>query len=204
MVMKHGKKYPGVMLLKRNYIVLCIFFLIGLLTNAQNFSKIMEGKVLSESMDVSDVHVINTTAEKATITNSDGYFTIMVKLNDTIWFSGVQYERQYLIINNEILERESATVTLEEALTELEEVVITPYNLSGDIYKDIQYLKIEDVVTSSSLGLPNADVKTMSPSERKLFSAGQKQVLFKLIDEISGNNKKLKKLLKPRLQLFVQ
>lgn len=182
------------MFLKQYRIILYILLLVCLPLNAQNGSKKIEGKIESETMDVSDVHVMNTSSKKATITNAYGYFTISVKLNDTIWFSAIQYEKYHLVITNAVLEEEMVTVTLEEALTELEEVVITPYNLSGDLYKDIESLKIEPEVTNVTLGLPNAHVKALTLNERKLFYAMSEQGLHKFIDEISGHNKKLRKM----------
>lgn len=182
------------MFLNRNHIIFCIAYFVCLISNAQELTKKLDGKIESETMEVSDVHVINTTSKKATITNAYGYFTIPVKLNDTIRFSAIQYEKSQLVVNDEILESKMVTVTLIESLTELEEVVITPYRLSGDIYKDIQSLKIDPVVTSSTLGLPNANVKSLSLNERKLFLAMEEQALHRLIDEITGHNKRLRKM----------
>lgn len=182
------------MLLKRNPVMFSILILVCISTNAQNFTKKIEGRVQSETMEVSGVHIINSTSKKATITDINGYFTISAKLNDTIRFSGIQYEKSTLIVNNKVLESEIITVTLKETITELEEVVVTPYNLSGDIKKDIQALKIEPLVTSTSLELPNADVKSLTLNERKLFLAMEEQLLHKLIDEISGHNKRLRNM----------
>lgn len=185
-------KILNAMFLKRNCITFVITCLVCLTMNGQNTFKIIEGRIKSETMDVSDLHVINTTSKKATITNPYGYFSISVKLNDTIWFSAIQYKKSHLVVTNEILESEMVTVTLDEALTELEEVVITPYMLSGDIEKDIQSLKIEPVVTASTLELPNAYVKTLTQNERRLWLAMDEQLLHKLIDEMTGHNTRLR------------
>jgi len=98
-----------------------------------------------------------------------------------------------LLVSSAVLERKIVRVTLKEALTKLDEVVLTPYNLSGDIYKDTKSLNIEPVITSSTLGLPNAKVKKLSLNERRLFLAMEEQGLHKLIDELTGHNKKLRK-----------
>ncbi|TMM53182.1 hypothetical protein FEE95_19115 [Maribacter algarum] len=178
----------------RNFIIFFIISFVSLISNAQEIAKELDGKIESETMEVSDVHVINANSKKATITNAYGYFRISVKLNDTIWFSAIQYEKSQLIVTNEILQSKMVTVRLKESLTELDEVVITPYKLSGDIAKDIQSLKIEPVVTSSTLGLPNAHVKQLSLNERKLFLAMEEQALHRLIDEITGHNRRLRKM----------
>lgn len=182
------------MSLNRTYLIFYITCVACFTTNAQEATKNLEGKIESETTEVSDVHVINATSKKATITNTYGYFSIPVKLNDTIWFSAIQYEKSCLVVDEKILAGKLVTVTLEESVTELEEVVVTPYKLSGDIHKDIQSLKIEPVVTSSTLGLPNTSVGALSLNERKLFLAMEEQALHRLIDEITGHNKKLRKM----------
>ena len=62
-------------------------------------------------------------------------------------------------------------VAMEEALTELNEVVVMPYSLSGELEKDIGKLAIDPVITSSTEGLANAFVKPLTQSQRKLYAA---------------------------------
>ena len=68
----------------KSKILLACFFLVCVSIKAQTFfSHSLEGKVVSETKDVADVHVLNITTKKATITNAYGYFSIPIKLNDT-------------------------------------------------------------------------------------------------------------------------
>ena len=109
-----------------------------------------------------------------------------------MWFSAIQFDKSFLVVDDKIIESELVTVALEESLTELDEVVVTPYNLSGNLHMDIQSMKFKPTVSSTSLRLPNAEVKPLSLNERKLFLAMQEQLLHRLIDEITGHNKKLR------------
>ena len=118
-----------------------------------------------------DVHIMNTSAGNATISDEEGEFSIDVTLGDTLLFSAVQYKRKSLVISASILESKIAFITLEEFVNELDEVVVRPYNLSGDLIRDMQQMKIDAVVTASTLGLPNAYVKPMMQSERLLREA---------------------------------
>ncbi len=52
-------------------------------------------------------------------------------------------------------ESSTAYTTFEEFVNELDEVVVRPYNLSGDLNRDMQQMKTDPVVTASTLGLPN-------------------------------------------------
>jgi len=70
-----------------------LFFLcIGTLGFAQ--TRLLEGRVYANDNDVTGVVVQNTTTERATITDIDGYFSIPVSLNDTLVFSAVQLKRK--------------------------------------------------------------------------------------------------------------
>lgn len=147
--------------------------------------------------DVTNVHVLNLTANRATITNADGHFTLSAKVNDTIRFSAVQFDNIELVINQEMLES-FIVVRLSTSLTELEEVVVWPYMLSGDLLKDLDASEIEDVITASTLDLPNANVKERIQSERLLYTARTWDFrvvsvkLDPLINAISGRTKMLK------------
>lgn len=157
--------------------------------------KIMEGKVYSKDGDVAATHVMNITANRATITNESGFFAISVKQNDTLVFSAVQFKTKQLLVTQEILEMDLVSVPLDDELTELDEVVVTPYNLTGDISKDILSLKMDPVVTAESLGLPNAHVYIPTKSERELFEAtsgGGLVPLNPILNGISGRTKMLK------------
>ncbi len=159
------------------------------------FSKKLEGRVYSDDGDVAATHVLNTTTQRATITDSNGFFSIPVRLNDTLVFSAVQYRRKEIVITLNLLESKFLRIPLEEALTELDEVVVTPYNLSGDIMRDLSNLDIQPIVTASTLGLPNAYVKPISKAERELYAATANPLmsLDPLINTISGRKKMLKK-----------
>ncbi|MFS4457485.1 carboxypeptidase-like regulatory domain-containing protein [Maribacter sp. 2304DJ31-5] len=175
-----------------------IFFLGGsVLISAQSGpKKDLEGKVSSKSGDVAATHVLNTTTQRATITDINGFFSIPVHLNDTLVFSAVQFKKKQIVVTRSIFESKSLSVPLEDVLTQLDEVVVTPYNLSGDIFKDLETLRIKPIVTASTLGLPNAYVRVLTKPERELFEAtsgGGFLPLNPILNGISGRTKMLKK-----------
>lgn len=162
-------------------------------------TKLLQGKVTSKEGDVSGVHVLNTTTQRAGITDYNGYFGIQVSVNDTVVFSAVQFKKKQIVITSTIFESKTLIVPLEEALEELDEVTVTPYNLSGDISKDLQTLNTEPVVTASTLGLPNAYVKVPTKAERELYEATSGSIgipLNPILNGISGRTKMLKKRVK--------
>lgn len=183
----------------RNKIFFLLFILIVTTASAQNvyFSKLV-GKVTNLDKGVSDVHVMNISSDRATITDADGRFSIATKLNDTIVFSAVQFKRKSLIVSAVMLESTSIVVPLDEFINELDEVVVRPYNLSGDLSRDMNSMTTDKVYVASTLGLPNAYVKPITQAARKLNEAttgGGLVPLNPIINAISGRTKYLKKVL---------
>lgn len=180
--------------------------------NAQEFTTRLEGRVYSKDADVAATHVSNISSKKGTITDAQGFFSISVRLNDTLVFSAIQYKRKEVVVTLEVLKTDLFDVPLEPSLTELDEVVVTPYNLSGDLKRDISTIKVENIVTASTLGLPNANVKVISQNERRLFEADNGKFislgnykldstfnpmimvnLNKILNRVTGRTQKLKK-----------
>lgn len=172
------------------------FLLSSVFTFAQigEFKK-MEGRVYSDDGDVAATHVLNLTSQRASITDEYGYFSIPVKLYDTLEFSAVQYKKKIIVISTAIFESKLISVGLEDALTELDEVTVTPYNLSGNLLADLPTLDLDPIVTASTLGLPNAYVKIPTKAERELQAATKNPIMSvdALLNSISGRTKMLKK-----------
>lgn len=157
-------------------------------------SKNIAGRVYSTDGDVAATHVLNLTTQRATITDVNGFFTIQAHLNDTIAFSAVQYQKKTIVVTPSILESKLISIGLDDAVNELDEVTVTPYNLSGDILKDLKTLELDPVVTASTLGLPNAYIRIPTKAERELLVATASPVMSfdPLINAITGRTKMLK------------
>ncbi|TLP80977.1 hypothetical protein [Maribacter sp. ACAM166] len=108
-----------------------ILFLVVLCTVVAGFSqdddrRPLNGSVIYMNVAVPNENVINATAERATITNDKGLFRINVKLGDQLVFTAVNYNIKVVTITEEILANNRLVVEVNEKVTELDEVVITP------------------------------------------------------------------------------
>lgn len=165
----------------RKDLLIMVFCLSLGFVKAQDFAKRIEGRVFSKDGDVATVHVSNISTKRGAITDVSGYFEITARLNDTLVFSAVQYERVEIIVTWGVLEKKLVQVPLKESLTELDEVVVMPYNLTGDLDRDMGNMKVGPVVTASTLGLPNAFLRPPTQSERKLDAARTWDAYFYVI-----------------------
>ena len=178
-----------------------LFFLLGLKAYAQDVPQMpreLSGRINEEGIGVPNVHIINISSEEATISNADGVFTILASIGDTLLISAIRYERKSLQVSKKMLQAAMLEIPLIPFVNQLDEVVLWPYNLSGDLDQDLSNVPVDEPVTAVTLGLPNARAKVRTQTERKLFEATSGAGLVPLnpiLNAISGRTKMLKRRL---------
>ena len=96
-------------------------------SNAQDDDRqLLRGQVLYRNTIVPNENVINATSEMATITNARGEFAIRVKKDDEVVFTAVNYQLMVVKITDAILKNNRLVVEVNEKVTELDEVIVTP------------------------------------------------------------------------------
>lgn len=104
--------------------------------------------------DPQGISIINRTAKSATISNEVGNFNIRVAAGDTLHFSALQYQDFAVVIDNGVVQSRQLNVFISESVTELPEVIVTPYDLSGNVEVDVSRIPVAD-----------ADLPTQSAAE---------------------------------------
>lgn len=158
----------------------------------------IEGRTVENGEGIPDVHILNLSARTATITNADGVFRLEVSQGDTLMISAVRYMRLMWVISPEALEAGEIEIPLQPFVNELDEVVVSPYALTGDLAEDLTRVPENKAPTSYSLNLPNATARKYTPTENRLNEAttGAGLVpLNPLLNAITGRTKRLKKQL---------
>ncbi|MCM5663845.1 carboxypeptidase-like regulatory domain-containing protein [Galbibacter mesophilus] len=89
---------------------------------------LLKGKVLYRNTSVPNENVINVTKERATATNDSGEFEIYVNKGDKLAFTALNYQMKTVEITDEILRNKRLVVEVNEKVTELDQVIITPEN----------------------------------------------------------------------------
>jgi len=152
---------------------------------------LISGEIKNDSVPIQNVHIINKSAQKGTITNRIGQFKISVTDKDTLMISDIQFQNKIIIINHDHLLNKFIEINLLELTNELDEVIVQQF---------------DDM--SEELGLPNAGKEPLNKLDRNLNHYSQKStpvvileaLLFKQggIDDIynivSGNRKRDRKL----------
>jgi len=101
----------------------------------------INGKIVVEANDIEGVTVYNITSDRGTISDFDGNFTIDAKVNDRIEISALQFKKFVVIVDEGIIQQRKMTIFMVEQVNKLPEIVITPYDLSGNMIVDINRVR---------------------------------------------------------------
>ena len=138
-------------------IIIFITLTISTLTFCQEQSESVKGNVQSETSKtiLQNVHVLNLSKVKGTITNSKGDFEINAKVNDTLYFSYIGYKPLKIIVTNDLIRFDDNTIELTELAFALEEIIIKPYQLTGYLEIDVKNAPVNTSARYKIVGLPN-------------------------------------------------
>jgi len=126
------------------------------------FRKPFFGQVINmfNSQPLENTNIINITTTRGTISNYRGEFRIEVALGDTLYFSQIGFHSKKLIVTKRMLDRQNIVKLITQNY-KLDEVIVTPYDLTGILEVDVKNLisvnerrvvKIGNLKTSSELG----------------------------------------------------
>lgn len=166
------------------------------ISNAQSVE--IKGKIIVDDDEIEGIHVINKTAGKFTITNSNGEFLIPARLNDTIIFSAIKYKPKEVVVNAGILKSKILNVFLTELVNQLDEVVIGKI-LTGNLMSDIENSDAKRDINFYDLGIQGYTGKPFTQSERRYNEAttgGGIVPLNPILNYFSGRTKMLKNQIK--------
>lgn len=131
--------------MKAILLAVCCFLVVGMGYSQDDDRNPLRGQVLYRNSFVPDENVINTTSQHATITNDKGEFLIRVKVGDELVFSAINYQLRIVIVTEEIIRNGRLVVEVNEKVTQLDEVVVTPEDqekfleIKNEEFKEYEY-----------------------------------------------------------------
>lgn len=136
----------------KNKLLYVILLLVPLLSFSQKeLRKVLNGQVISDSLLVENITVLNKSSNIRAVTDEIGNFTIYAKPRDTLFFSGIAFRDAQLVLNKEHFEEAKLVVRLDVDVNVLDEVIVTP--LTGNLAADAKKIKIKDYSGYDSSGL---------------------------------------------------
>jgi len=105
----------------------------------------VNGKIIVQSQDKEGVTVYNTSSNKGATTDKEGYFKISVAVNDIVEFGALQFQDFTVVISEKIISSKRLTVILVEEVNKLDEVVLLPFDLTGNFNTDLENVRTYNV-----------------------------------------------------------
>ena len=122
-----------------------LFFLIILsLISSHGYTQTLKGYVenAEDNSPIASVHVINLNQVIGVISDKKGKFEIAAKINDTLYLSYLGYKPIKVRVTNDLLKFENFKIQLTELAYALEEVIVSPYKLTGYLEIDAKNIPI--------------------------------------------------------------
>ena len=156
---------------------------------------ILRGTIMYRNVPVPNENVINIDTESAVISNAAGEFAINVKVGDQLAFSAVNYQLEVVEITEAILENERLVVEVNDKITELDEVVVSPENQAKFLAVQNAEFKEVEYETDRSTEVDNI---ALSQQERGLQNGINFVNIFKALAKAGQSDKDEKR---PRLKM---
>lgn len=152
----------------------------------------MKGQIYADSISEYQVNIININQKTGSVSKSNGEYKIKANPGDSILFTSLQH-RTYTIKVEENHLNSSNSIFLELQVNELPEVTLNSYDLSGDLSKDVDQVRVIFIDQRQfGFGVP----RQLDKIDREIYTAntsGGGVPLTPLLNWISGETKMLKK-----------
>ena len=128
--------------MKRIVLVMLVLFS-GFSAFAQKDNRVeVEGTIYVPSQeDPEGVSIFNLNSNRGAISNENGAFKLKVKVNDSIRVTSLQFQAFTVLIRETVVSSKKLNIYLNEVINPLPEVVVSPYDLSGNINVDVKRLE---------------------------------------------------------------
>ena len=128
--------------MKNNYILIFTFLLSQFLFSQEMERKILKGRIVAESLEVENLTVFNITSNIGAVTNVDGKFSIKARATDTLYIQGISFDSKKYVLTDKDFWLEELEIKLYVKVTELNEVEVTPYTLTGNLKEDTKRIQV--------------------------------------------------------------
>jgi len=153
-----NKTKPYIYWMTKNLLLL-LFIIASPVLMAQDITRTkVSGKIhVPQGDDAEGISVYNISSQKGTITDPDGTFEIDLAENDRILISALQYQSFTVIVDKGIVEKRKINIFVNPAVNILEEVVVRPYDLSGNINADVAKIPTYNVTKDWDFSYKNME-----------------------------------------------
>ncbi|WP_343625175.1 carboxypeptidase-like regulatory domain-containing protein [Flavobacterium lindanitolerans] len=152
--------------------ILLLTFLVSYVALSQE--KMIKGRVVANGNNVEGINLVNLVNEKSAVTDSNGDFSILAKVDDLLVFSAVNMHYKRKIIEADDFQGDIIIIEMEPKINQLDEVEITKYvNITAYNLGIIKFKpKVYTVAERRMIG------RVGSRAERKARVEGEKKLML--------------------------
>lgn len=130
------------------YFVVFLFLLVSITISAQSVEtpQKVSGTIISDNTGtpLTNVNVININKVTGTTTNGKGEFELSVSQSDTLHITLLGYQSLRVRVTNDWIKNKTTIIQLTQKAIQLNEVVISPYYLTGYLEIDAKLIPIKE------------------------------------------------------------
>ena len=127
----------------RNKILLLFILIITHISFSQVVErKVLRGKIVADSLETENLTVYNITSNIGAITDVDGKFSINARATDTLFIQGLSYDSTKYVLTDKDFWLPILEIKLHLKITELNEIIVTPYSLTGNLEEDTNRIQV--------------------------------------------------------------
>ncbi|MBT8244068.1 MAG: hypothetical protein HKP48_10865 [Winogradskyella sp.] len=108
----------------------------------------INGRINIETNEKEGITVYNQSSKNGVTTDENGIFRIEVAENDVLEFGALQFKDFTIVIDERIIKSRQVSVRLVEDINKLDEVIVLPYDLSGNLSVDTEAVRTYNVEMS--------------------------------------------------------
>lgn len=135
-------------------IIFFLTFIFSISIYAQEETQV-KGTVFTvqNNLPLENVNVLNLNQVKGTTTNIKGEFNIRAAVNDTLYFSFLGFKSIKVRVTQDMIKYPGTRIGMTELAYALEEIIITPYKLTGYLAIDAKYIPVNSQLQYRISGL---------------------------------------------------
>jgi len=147
--------------------------------------EILNGQIVGDSLaGIPNVNITNISTKKYVISDNQGYFTLYAREKDTLVFSNMAFESKRIVLTKANFNVHVMRVKLQSFINPLDEVVISPYALTGNLQtddKNIKVITLEPVDVKLALATKFEDDTESSPANKLMPGYVDTRYMFDFI-----------------------
>lgn len=129
-------------MIKNKLLLLISLFFTSFIFSQKLPREILKGQIFTDSIGIENVKIQNLNAKQFAVSDKLGFFALYVQENDTLIFSSMNRNTKKIILTKTDLNWKILRINIENFVNTLDEVIINPNALTGNLKTDSDNIKI--------------------------------------------------------------